>query len=263
MRMKKLVATMLVSGAMLATAGATTLAQDVGTKSPATSTAATLPSAEKIIDDYVAAIGGVDALSKFATRRSEGTLEMAALGIQGKVTLLQSKPNKFLMAIDIPGIGTVKNGCDGKQVWESSVISGNRILEGAEREQMLRRTRMGAEASWREDYATVKTTGDAKIGDRPVWIVELTPKSNDSDASANVQTDYYDKETKLLLRTKMTVASPMGDIAVESNFSDYRDVDGIKLPFESKQSVLGQEQVMRLTKVVNDGEIDEKEYTSP
>jgi zinc protease len=219
----------LITGAVLALTGSSVLAQDVSSKASATSTAKALPSAEKIIDDYVAAIGGAETLSKFATRRSEGTLDMAALGIKGKMTLLQSKPNKFLMSIDIPGIGTIKNGCDGKQVWESSVISGNRILEGTEREQMLRRTRMAAEASWREDYAKVKTTGEGKVGDRPVWIVELTPKTSESDASDKVQTDYYDQETKLLLRTEMTVASPMGDIEVESNFSDYRDVDGIKI----------------------------------
>lgn len=252
----------LCTAIAFATMQTSAFAQEASSKPATATSAAALPSAEKILDDYVAAIGGKETLTKFANRRSEGTLELAALGIKGKMTLIQSKPNKFLMAFDIPGIGTIKNGCDGSQVWESSVLSGNRILEGSEREQILRRTRMGVEAGWREDYASVKTTGEGKIGDRPVWIVELTPKADGTDTAPSAQTDFYDKESKLLLKTKMTMTSPMGEIPVESTFSDYREIDGIKLPFESKQSALGQEQIMRLTEVVHDGEIDEEDFAN-
>jgi hypothetical protein len=59
----------------------------------------------------------------------------------------------------------------------------------------------------------------------------------------------------------MTAATPMGEIAIENDYLDYRDLDGIKMPFESRQSVLGQAQVMRFTKITHDEPIEDSVFS--
>lgn len=227
------------------------LGQDKSAPVKGAAVAAALPTGEKLMDDYVEAIGGSKALEKFQTRRSEGTFEMKAVGLSGTMELLQSEPNKMLVKIDLPGIGKIENGFDGDTAWENSAISGARVLEGEEKNQLARRALFAADSQWRKVYETATTRGEDKIGDRAVWVVELKPIGSDKP-----QTNYFDKETKLLLKLKMTAVSPMGDIAVDTDISDYREVDGIKLPFVTQQSVLGQTQTMTITKVVHDEKLD-------
>jgi outer membrane lipoprotein-sorting protein len=111
------------------------------------------------------------------------------------------------------------------------------------------------DAEWRKIYDKVTTTGEAKVGDRDTWVVELKPIGSDKP-----QINYYDKESKLLLRMTMTALTPMGEIEVSSDVLDYRDVDGVKMPFETRQSMLGQTQTMRLTKITHDAVIEDSEF---
>lgn len=216
---------------------------------------AELPSAEKILDEYAVATGAKDRVGKFKTRRSEGVFEMKAAGVEGKLLLLQAQPNKILVFIELPGIGKIQSGFDGKTAWEDSVISGGRTLEGEERDQLVRRALFEGDAEWRKIYDKVTTTGEAKVGDRDAWVVELKPIGSDKP-----QINYYDKESNLLLRMTMTALTPMGEIEVNSDVLDYRDVDGVKMPFETRQSMLGQTQTMRLTKITHDAVIEDSEF---
>ena len=228
------------------------VAQDKSAPVKGTTTAAALPTGETLMDDYTEAIGGKKAIEKFRTRRSEGTFEMKAVGLSGTLELVQAEPDKMLIKIDLPGIGKIENGFDGETAWENSIATGARVLEGEEKNQLARRALFAADSQWRKVYETATTRGEDKIGDRAVWVVELKPIGSDKP-----QTNFFDKETKLLLKIKMTAVSPMGDIAVESDFSDYREVDGIKMPFVTQQTVLGQTQTMTFTRIVHDEKIDE------
>jgi len=42
---------------------------------------------------------------------------------------------------------------------------------------------------------------------------------------------YFDQKTGLLLRMKRYGRTPIGRVPTQMDFSDYRDVDGIKFPF--------------------------------
>src|SRR5262245_21814879 len=54
-----------------------------------------LPDAAEILDGYVEATGGKKTYEKLKTRIARGTLEIAALGTQGKVQTWQQSPDKL------------------------------------------------------------------------------------------------------------------------------------------------------------------------
>ena len=43
---------------------------------------------------------------------------------------------------------------------------------------------------------------------------------------------YFDKKTHLLLRYVRRTPTPIGRITIQQDYDDYRDVDGIKMPFK-------------------------------
>jgi hypothetical protein len=227
-------------------------------KKPAESKGTELLAAEKILDRYAEVTGGKK-LESVKSRVSEGTFSVPAAGMNGDMMIQQAAPNKFYMKIDLPAIGgAIEQGTDGSEAWEKSVLSGTRVLTGPEKDAFLLRAAFTSDLNWREHYKTFETTGSKKIGEKDCWVVELTTEGSDKP-----MTNFYSKESGLLERTKMTLPTPQGEIEMETDFSDYKDVEGFPMPFTSTISMLGQKQVLTIKTVVYNGEIDETLFAKP
>ncbi len=74
-----------------------------------------LPSGEAVIAKYVEATGGRAAYEKIHNTVSTGRMMMPAQGIEGKVTMYEADPSKNYTAVEIPGIGLVEDGTDGRR----------------------------------------------------------------------------------------------------------------------------------------------------
>ena len=59
--------------------------------------------AEKIIERYVEAIGGADAVRAHSSTQVQGTMELLGQGIQGEMRMYAAAPNKILMIVSFPG----------------------------------------------------------------------------------------------------------------------------------------------------------------
>jgi outer membrane lipoprotein-sorting protein len=70
---------------------------------------------------------------------------------------------------------------------------------------------------------------------------------------------YFDATTFLLVRTVATVNSPQmgGDIEQTSTLSDYRAVDGIKVPFQVVNSNALQQSTIKLTRIEHNVPLDD------
>jgi len=217
---------------------------------------ADLPSGEKVLQTSVEKSGGAAAFAKVKSVVMTGTVEMAGHNIKGPATMFQ-KDGKSYTAIDLPGIGKVEEGFDGKVAWESNSIQGARIKEGEERALVARSSRLSILDTWHEFYTSAKTVGSEDVNGKPAWKVEMTPKEG------KPETLYFDKESGLLVRSTQTVTMAMGEIPVESEVSDYRVVDGIKTPFTMTQKAMGQVMVMHFDKVDYNAEIPSDRFDIP
>ena len=61
--------------------------------------------------------------------------------------------------------------------------------------------------------------------------------------------EFFDKESGLLVGTTRAQASPMGNVEVVTVVSDWRDVEGLRVPFRSVQRTMGIEQVITVSSV--------------
>ena len=227
------------------------------TQAPAASTsAAALPSADRIIDKYEAAIGGEAAWHKLKSRVSKGTIEIPAMSLSGPVDIIEKAPDFSLATVNIGG-AAFKRGFDGTNAWADDPQNGLRTLSGAEAEDSKRQADFYHQVSMRKYYSKWNVSGTQKIGDHDAYAVEATSTAGDLDKM------YFDAQTGLLVRAITTVHSPQGDQVIQADLSDYRDADGIKLPFSVHQSSVQAEYTITFTEVHHNVDLTDAQFAKP
>jgi photosynthetic reaction center cytochrome c subunit len=194
-----------------------------------TEAAATLPTAEQILAKYIAAVGGAEAVAKFKTTVMKGTIERTQnRNAQLEVTL--KDPGKYLVATTTPqDVATL--GVNGDTVWIRSKATGARNLSGRGLEQSKHQaTVYYSPIKVVDQAAQMKVLGTEKIGDRDTYVVAF---ALDPDRTRKL---YFDTQTGLLLRELTTTRTLLAPLPEQVDFDDYRDVDGIKLPFTIRSS---------------------------
>jgi hypothetical protein len=215
-----------------------------------------LPPADELIDAYVEAIGGREANTAPSSIRTTGSIEMPAMGLQGRFELLQVTPDQSVMRISLPGLGEVQTGFDGEAGWSVNPMQGAALMQGAElaqtraRANVLATLRDPAVVPTRETVELTEYDGEACWRVRLVWI------------SGDESYDCYSRDTGLLVSSEDSQVSPMGTMQVTTGYSDYRDFFGMVLPTRLVQTAMGQVQEMNVKEVRVD-DVDAAEMAPP
>lgn len=204
-----------------------------------------LPKPERIFGDYIQATGGRAAYDKIQNRITKSKIEIPAAGISMEMTIYQTKPNKSYIVQESPAIGKTENGTDGIVAWQNSAMTGPQLKRDSEKADIINASTMDRFAYWRTAYQSTDCTGLNDVNDRPCYVVVAIPTGNGSP-----QTLFFDRASKLLVKVAATVKSPMGSVRLESELSDYRKVDGILLPHNTRVTYIDMKQELLFT-VVN------------
>lgn len=210
----------------------------------------------QVLDRMIEASGG-KALDKVKNRVSTGTIDFKSLGVTGTITLTQAAPNKSRAVSDMKGIGKSEQGCDGKLAWETSDMQGARLIEGEEREVILRQTAMTFDSDWRKYYNKYELQGEETVADKSCHKLVLTPTVGKDE------TWFVDQKTYLPVRTIMTIKTPMGEITVQSDFDEYKSVDGVQMPRKLTQTVMSMEIVTTLDKIEHNADLPKDAFDAP
>lgn len=197
-----------------------------------------LPKADAILDRYVEVTGGKAAYGKLKNRVTKATFEIPAQGLKAELTVYGARPNKMYTILESDALGKIEKGTDGEVAWEANLMTGPQIKEGEEKTFMMREATFDGATQWRKLYKKVECVGLEAIDDQPCYKVVLTPPDG------TPMTRYYNKESGLLVKVEMSVATPMGTIPVESYLSDYKPVDGVVLPHKVRVIAMGVERII-------------------
>ncbi len=219
--------------------------------------AAKLPSVDQILNKYVRALGGKAAIKKQTSRVSKGTFEIAAFGATGSAEIYEKAPNKTASVVNVAGFGVVQEGFDGKAGWAVDPQNGARDKTGAE----LASAKLDAEflkpVKIKQLYPKIVVKGKDKVGDKVVYVLEATP------VESSVETWYFDTQTGLILRQDMERESAQGKQSVQSFLDDYRDVDGVKIPFKLRQVTSAFTIDIKIEEVKHNVPIDDAKFNKP
>ena len=228
---------------------------------PSTAVASTEadPTGEQVLDKYIEVTGGKAAYEKVKSRVITGKMSIPAQGIGGDIQMYQKAPNLSYMTITIPQLGKIERGFNGEVGWEKNPMTGTRMLSGEEKDQMVREATMNQELNWRNQYSKAENTGKEEINGKPAYKVVMTNKNG------NEETRFYDVESGLLVQSQMTVKNAQGEFPVVATPSDWREIDGVKMPFKSTQELksMGLEQVIAMDKVETNVDIPADKFELP
>ena len=219
--------------------------------------AAKMPKVEEILAKYLQAIGGKQANEKVKSRMAKGTVELAPMGVKGTFENYAAAPNKSASKVSLDGIGDFLDGYDGTTAWTINPIQGSRDKQGDELAQAKLTNNFNREANLAKFYSKMELKGIEKVGADDAYVVVAT--------SGNLpeETFYFDTKTGLLVRQDTIVLAPEGKTPGKTFFEDYREVDGVKIPFKTR-SVLPQfEIVTTFTEVKNNVAVEDAKFAKP
>ena len=229
------------------------------TKAPETkpTPAAKLPSAKEILDKYVQALGGREANEKIQSRVMKGSAEITPMGVKGTTEIYSVAPDKSYSKTVLSGIGEIIEAYDGKTAWSMNPLQGSRDKTGTELLQTKLSSTFHRETNFEKLYPKMEVKGVEKVGDKEAYVIVATP------TGLEAQTFYFDKQTGLLLREDMTVTTPEGVMPVKTFYDDYREVDGVKVPFKMRAVLPQFESIVTFTEVKNGVKIDDALFSKP
>jgi hypothetical protein len=189
---------------------------------------APLPTVDQVLDKYVQGLGGEAAYKKLNTRVMKGA-QITTDGTSLPLETYQAAPNKLVTIMTTPRQGTVMSGYNGTMGWSKNA-RGQREMSGAQLALMKRASDFYGDIKPREVFPNLTVAGREKINEREAIV--LTSKVSDT----RTEKLYFDAQTGLLLRILAVTQTLLAPIPEQTDFEDYRDVDGIKLPFTIRQS---------------------------
>ncbi len=218
--------------------------------------AVVLPDAEGILSRAAEAMGGREAIDRVQSFYYRGKIEMVGQNIHGNLEIWW-KGGDFFMEQVVPGIGEMRAGKQGDTIWADDPINGKRMLSGIEAEQHAWASSLLLAAEWKRYFDSAKTIAERTVAGKTIHEVEL------SAASGLTVEMSFDSTTGLQVGQTFEQVTPMGKQPFDVTFSDYREVDGIKIAF--KQVIDAKVQtVVQVIEVVELGApVDESKFAYP
>lgn len=198
------------------------------------------PNPYAILDSYVKAIGGWDALNAQHSSHSKGSLVIVGAGLDGTVETWSEMPNKSRQEVDLKVIKQI-SGDNGKFPWSVDQNGKLRIIRDT---AVLKERELGALMAAHEDLKrgakqfTVTFDRLDTADGKTCYVLKTTNTLN-----SFVFYNFYDTSTYRPI--KAITIKPDGE--VQSVNRDFRMVDGVLFPFQIEQLELPTQQKTTIT----------------
>ncbi len=209
--------------------------------------------ADQIVDKYLQAIGGRDAVARLTSRVRRGTLTNGA-GQSSPVTVEESAAG--LVRLTVGGTPPISRAFDGRSAWAEF---GGRIreLEGVElaNAALPGDLRLGLRLT--DEYSALAVRAYDRANGKAVVVVEGRRPQGASE------TLYFDRASGLLVRRAIRLRTPLGSLPVQVDYGDYRAVDGVQTPFEVRVADWESVSTERFTDVTHNQPMDAARFAKP
>ncbi len=206
-----------------------------------------------MLDRYIQALGGRDALAKLTSRVRKGTLTNRA-GQVSPLTIEETAAGQVRVSLaSAPGIARASDGSSG---WTQS---GDRVraLDRVESLNAAMQADLVLGLQVREQFSALAVRAYDRVNGKAVVIVE------GRRAGGTTETLYFDRASGLLVRRAARLATPLGPLPSQIDYDDYRPVDGVQTPFEVKVTDWESASVERFSEMAHNQRVDPARFAAP
>ena len=229
--------------------------QNLWAPSTSSSKSETLPSVKQILNHYVQALGGVEALTKVTTRVAKGS-RIGADGVLVPEVVYQKAPDKLLTVTSYPNV-VFSNGFNGTAGWGHSSREGATPLSKQLVDQVRRDAVFYKELKIEELYSKLTVLDKTPIGDAEAYVIQATPVNGPSEKL------FFDARTGLLVRRYAESDTLLGKLPIQIDYEDYRDVEGVKQPFMIRWSMPGRIWGRKIDEIKQNVPLDNAKFNAP
>ena len=216
---------------------------------------------DEIIAKSFAAEGGREKLKSIQSRRITGDVEVG--GMQAGFSMIQKRPTKVRQDITIQGLNMIR-AYDGQTGWQIVPFTGKKdpeVMPADDLKQMQEEADFdGPIADYKQKGNIVELVGKEKVEGTDAYHLKVTLKNGD------IRHIYLDGDSFLPIKTVAKVTMRGSEIELESTIGDYKQVEGIMVPFSIEQRPTGSQgpgQKITVTKVEFNVSIDDTMFKMP
>jgi len=224
------------------------------TMAPAAPPAGTAPTVDQIVDKYVAALGGADAIRKVTSRAMKGAILVG--GNQTPIDLFTKAPNKRISISHMPS-GNSITAFDGAVGWLGATGRPAREMSAAEAAAAGLDAEFYFALRLKELFPQLRRARPEEIG-----VVECEVLNAAGPGRPAVRL-YFDRQSGLLLRIVRYADTPVGRNPTQIDYADYREADGVKIPFRWTLARPNGRFTIQLAEVKSNVEVDDAMFAKP
>ncbi|MBV9505531.1 MAG: photosynthetic reaction center cytochrome c subunit [Acidobacteriia bacterium] len=225
------------------------------TANPAT---AGTPPADQILDKFIQALGGADAVSKLTSYTAKGT-SMLFGEVKADAVEIYAKTPDLLATVVHQREGDLARVYDGRNGWvmlpltvvQEYPLTGS-ALEGG---------KLDAELAFpgriKQFFTNYRVTYPTTIDGKDVYVIQGT------NSSGLVATFYFDKQSGLLTRVIRYATSAVGRVPTQFDYSDYRPVAGVMMPFKWTYGWVSGREEYALSELQPNVAVDQAKFARP
>ena len=215
-------------------------------------------SADQIFDKYLAALGNPQKLAQITSFVAKGTYSGYDTDKEKyPVEVFAQAPDKHAMMVHMPD-GDKTVSYDGRAGWLAEPATPVPLMELTG--QDLDGAKLEAELFFPAKIKQARgkwQAGATTIDDRDVEVIQGT------GAGQTTIKLYFDKESGLLVRAVHFANTVVGQVTTQTDYSDYRDVSGVKIPFKWTETWVDGQSTTELSDVATNVRIDAAKFAKP
>jgi len=190
---------------------------------------------DAIVAKNLAAKGGAAKLESVQAMKQ--TAHVTFQGMTGTITIYGKRPNLVRQELSLNG-QVIVNAFDGTTAWSINPFRGSPdpvAVSGAQADDIRMQSDFDSPlVNYKAKGSTLEFVGTEPVGARKAYHLKLTTREG------RVQQIFIDVDTNL----EMKIVGEAQTGSIENELSDYRDVNGLKLPFSMRTmsggAVIGQ-----------------------
>jgi hypothetical protein len=220
--------------------------------------AAGVPTPDQVFDKYIEAVGGAQRVRALTSYVAKGV--SLGYGPEGErpIEIYAKAPGQRTTIIHTDN-GSSTTTVDGQSAWIAAVLRPVDVLaiSGHELEGVRLEAALAFPGGIKQVLANWRVGFPTAVGDR-----DATPVQGTTPGGA-LATLYFDTESGLLVRMLRFAESPVGRIVSQTDYDDYRDVGGLKMPFKLTQTWLDGREEIALSDIQPNAAIDAARFAKP
>ena len=226
-----------------------------GAMNPEAAKPAAMPPADQIVDKYVQALGGAEALEKITSRVEKGKLTGFG-NREFPIEVYAKAPDKRLSVMHMPN-GESITAYDGRGGWLGFSQGPPHPMTSPEANS----ARMDADFHFalrlKQNFSQLRVEHPEKIGEEDTYLV------NGVNPGQPPVRMYFSQQSGLLVRLVRYVETPLGRNPTQIDYADYRDADGIKVPFRWTLARPGARFTIQVDQCQQNVPVDDTKFSMP